>query len=476
MTGTSLNPQIRGSHYPNGNWKSQNFCNNGAKSGYQITWHENGNIKSSGDFENNKPIGLHTLWFDNNTKRAEINYRDGRRDGSFTFWHNNGRIKFQGNYLSGQVIGTWTIWHSNSQKYKETNTIEGERLYWHDNGQMRSRQWRISDTNKYMPNRNWDNKGNCINSWAIALTGCKYHTKKNIKKLTYSFTEAFTYFSKNGLRKYEINRDCDLHYPHCQEKSDNCKVKEYFVTWYKFYTGGTPYIRIKFSQEDCPDKGKPYSWRFYINKNDSSNAEDELIYEYLIDQNTYKDLNLYDELLKIDNKKLNEILIQIQEYKSIFFNLNLVFDRNKNYKDSDAFTLLSGINKVILVGNVVESHVIRDSSFNVVTTSLLIATSEWWTDKNTGHKQEKTEWHRITIFGELAEYAFHCYRGTKVYIEGRLQTNTSLENTETNRYASEIVVSSPNGVIKRIDPPYIDYVDPDTAYINNMANFDLEPF
>ena len=52
---------------------------------------------------------------------------------------------------------------------------------------------------------------------------------------------------------------------------------------------------------------------------------------------------------------------------------------------------MSGINKVILVGNVVESHEIRDSSGNVATISLLIATSEWWTDKNTGHKQEKTE-------------------------------------------------------------------------------------
>jgi single-strand DNA-binding protein len=145
------------------------------------------------------------------------------------------------------------------------------------------------------------------------------------------------------------------------------------------------------------------------------------------------------------------------------------------YKDGDTFTLLSGVNKVILVGNVTESHVIRDSSGNWARTSLLLATSEWWTDKNTGHKQEKTEWHRITIFGELSEYAFHCYQGTKVYIEGRLQTNTSLENTETNRYASEVIVSSPNGVIERLDPPYVDYVDPDTVDIDDIY-FYLEPF
>ena len=135
---------------------------------------------------------------------------------------------------------------------------------------------------------------------------------------------------------------------------------------------------------------------------------------------------------------------------------------------------MSGINKVILVGNVVNKHEIRRSSDNVAIISLLIATSEWWTDKNTGHKQEKTEWHRVTIFGELAEYAFP--RCSQVYIEGRLQTNTSLESTKTNRYASEIVVSSPHGVIERLDPPYIDYVDPDTVDIDDMDKFYLEPF
>jgi antitoxin component YwqK of YwqJK toxin-antitoxin module len=205
-----LNSTIHGSHYPNGNWKSQNFCSNGARSGYQITWHENGNIKSSGNFENNEPTGLHKFWDDN---------------------------------------------------------------------------------------------------------GC-----------------------------------------------------------------------------------------------------------------------LRDEII---------------------------------CKDGDAFTLLSGVNKVILVGNVVESHEIRDSSGNVTTTSLLIATSEWWTDKNTGHKQEKTEWHNIKIFGKLTEEAYWIFRGSKVYIEGRLQTNEYLDKTETNRCASEIVVSSSsNGVIKRVDIPHIDY----------EADFSLEPF
>jgi len=142
---------------------------------------------------------------------------------------------------------------------------------------------------------------------------------------------------------------------------------------------------------------------------------------------------------------------------------------------------MSGINKVILVGNVVNYHEIKHSSSNVAIISLLIATSEWWTDKNTGHKQEKTEWHNIKIFGKLAEEACYIFQGTKVYIEGRLQTNEYLDKTGTNRHASEIVVSSSsNGVIKRIDLyddlTYIDTDDLDDAYIYNMANFDKEPF
>jgi len=137
---------------------------------------------------------------------------------------------------------------------------------------------------------------------------------------------------------------------------------------------------------------------------------------------------------------------------------------------------MSGINKVILVGNVANRPERRHSSGNVFIISLLIATSEWWTDKDTGHKQEKTEWHNIKIFGKLAEEACYIFQGTKVYIEGRLQTNEYLDKTGTNRFASEIVVSSSsNGVIKRID------LDPDYTCINSadpddMVNFDLEPF
>ena len=137
---------------------------------------------------------------------------------------------------------------------------------------------------------------------------------------------------------------------------------------------------------------------------------------------------------------------------------------------------MSGINKVILVGNVANRTERIDSSGNVFIISLLIATSEWWTDKDTGHKQEKTEWHNIKIFGKLAEEACYIFQGAKVYIEGRLQTNEYLDKTGTNRYASEIIVSSSsNGVIKRIDLyddlTYIDTDDLDATYVDDMVLF-----
>ena len=318
MTTVSSNPQIHGSHYPNGNWKSQNFCDKGSRSGYQVTWYENGNMKSSGDFENNKPTGLHALWFDNGTKRAEINYEGGIRDGEFTFWYRDGQIKSQGGYLSGQVVGTWTVWHSNGQKYKETDTINGTRLYWYDNGQMKSRQWCISDKNEYMPNRNWDKKGNFIDSWIITLAGAEYHIKKknHIQKLTHYFTYAFTRFKKNGFKEYETGW--------CWSDLLDNEKDGYGVDVYNFFNNnGEINYSIRFYEETIDDSDseeffKPYSWCFYDIKDDSYNAKDNLIYEYIIDQDTYEDINLYDELLKIDNKELNKILVQIQKHKSIF--------------------------------------------------------------------------------------------------------------------------------------------------------------
>jgi len=113
---------------------------------------------------------------------------------------------------------------------------------------------------------------------------------------------------------------------------------------------------------------------------------------------------------------------------------------------------MTGINKVILIGNLGTKPELKYSSSNVAITNLSVATSESWTDKNTGHKQEKTEWHRVSVFGKLAEVITkYCDKGSKVYVEGKLQTRKYQDKSGTDRYTTEIVVSGFNGVIQMLD-------------------------
>jgi single-strand DNA-binding protein len=101
---------------------------------------------------------------------------------------------------------------------------------------------------------------------------------------------------------------------------------------------------------------------------------------------------------------------------------------------------MSGINKAIIVGNLGKDPEYRampngDSVVNVV-----IATSESWKDKNTGEKQEKTEWHRVVFFRKLADIANqYLKKGSKVYVEGKLQTRKWQADDGSDRYTTEIV-------------------------------------
>lgn len=100
-----------------------------------------------------------------------------------------------------------------------------------------------------------------------------------------------------------------------------------------------------------------------------------------------------------------------------------------------------GVNKVILVGNVGKDPETRYLPSGGAVTNLTLATSETWKDKNTGEAQEKTEWHRIVFFNRLAEIVNEYVRkGSKLYIEGRLQTR-SWEQDGITRYATEIVAN-----------------------------------
>ncbi|WP_339521796.1 single-stranded DNA-binding protein [Pseudomonas sp. EA_35y_Pfl2_R111] len=99
-----------------------------------------------------------------------------------------------------------------------------------------------------------------------------------------------------------------------------------------------------------------------------------------------------------------------------------------------------GVNKVILVGTCGQDPETRYMPSGNAVTNLSLATSEQWTDKQTGQKVEKTEWHRVSLFGKVAEIAGEYLRkGSQVYIEGKLQTR-EWEKDGIKRYTTEIIV------------------------------------
>lgn len=103
---------------------------------------------------------------------------------------------------------------------------------------------------------------------------------------------------------------------------------------------------------------------------------------------------------------------------------------------------MSGINKVILVGRLGADPEMKSVGSGQTVTRLNVATSESWTDK-TGQKQERTEWHRITVWGKLAEICGkHLSKGRQVYIEGKLQTRSWEDQQGQKRYATEIVANT----------------------------------
>lgn len=113
---------------------------------------------------------------------------------------------------------------------------------------------------------------------------------------------------------------------------------------------------------------------------------------------------------------------------------------------------MAGINKVILVGNLGSKPELKYSSAGQAMANLSIATSESWTDKNTGQKVDKTEWHRVCLFGKLAEIAGqYLDKGSKVYVEGKLQTRKWQDQSGVDRYTTEVVISGFNGTLQMLD-------------------------
>ena len=101
-----------------------------------------------------------------------------------------------------------------------------------------------------------------------------------------------------------------------------------------------------------------------------------------------------------------------------------------------------GVNKVILVGNVGVTPELRQTTDGTSVVTLSLATSESWKDKQTGQKQERTEWHRVVFFRQLADIVSQYVRkGAKLYVEGSIRTRKWVDQQGVERYSTEIMAS-----------------------------------
>lgn len=114
--------------------------------------------------------------------------------------------------------------------------------------------------------------------------------------------------------------------------------------------------------------------------------------------------------------------------------------------------MASGINKVILIGNLGQDPEVRFTQGGDAVATLSVATSESWKDKNTGERREKTEWHRVVMFGRMAEVARdYLHKGSKVYVEGQLRTRKWQDQAGTDRYTTEVTIGM-GGTLQMLDP------------------------
>ena len=115
--------------------------------------------------------------------------------------------------------------------------------------------------------------------------------------------------------------------------------------------------------------------------------------------------------------------------------------------------MAGSVNKVILVGNLGRDPETRQMQDGNSVANLSLATSESWRDKNTGERREKTEWHRVVIFNErLAEVAQKYLRkGSKIYIEGQLQTRKWTDQSGVEKYSTEVVLQRFRGELQMLD-------------------------
>ncbi len=120
-----------------------------------------------------------------------------------------------------------------------------------------------------------------------------------------------------------------------------------------------------------------------------------------------------------------------------------------------------GVNKVILIGNLGQDPEVKYMPSGSAVCNITVATTDAWSDKSTGERQERTEWHRVVLFRRSAEVAGeYLHKGSKVYIEGRLQTRKWQDRNGQERYTTEIVAN---------DMQMLD------ARSSGTTNFDTQP-
>ena len=101
-----------------------------------------------------------------------------------------------------------------------------------------------------------------------------------------------------------------------------------------------------------------------------------------------------------------------------------------------------GVNKVILIGNLGSDPEVRYTPSGVPVANFSLATSESWSDRTSGERQERTEWHRLVVWRKLAETAGqYLKKGSKIYVEGKLQTRSWDDQSGQKRYTTEVVVN-----------------------------------
>lgn len=117
--------------------------------------------------------------------------------------------------------------------------------------------------------------------------------------------------------------------------------------------------------------------------------------------------------------------------------------------------MAGSVNKVIILGRLGADPEVRNLPNGGKVVNLSVATSESWKDKNSGERKEKTEWHRVVIFGEGLTRVAESYlkKGSNVYLEGSLQTRKWQDQSGADKYSTEVVLQGFNAVLTLLDPP-----------------------